>query len=359
MRVLQLIDSLHAGGAERVAVSLANTLVNKVEKSYLCVTREEGLLKETIVDEVGYLYLNKKSTLDFKAIKSLSKFIKTQEIHIIHAHSSSFFIASIMRMLNSKLKIVWHDHYGKSEFLEERPKSVLRFCSRFFNHVFSVNIILKVWAEQVLKAKTVSYLPNFAVKSETENITDLKGESGKRIVCLANLRKQKDHHNLLIAFKEIKEKYPRWTLHLVGKDFKDEYSQSLYSFIKKENLNNHVHVYGSCPDTFAILKQSTIGVLSSSSEGLPIALLEYGLAGLPVIVTNVGECNQVLLQGALGQIVPSKNVDLMYNAIIKYIEDPNYREQHAKAFKQHINDNYSANHTVEKVKQTYLEILNY
>ncbi len=38
MKVLQLIDSLHAGGAERVAVNYANALASRVEKSFLCAT---------------------------------------------------------------------------------------------------------------------------------------------------------------------------------------------------------------------------------------------------------------------------------------------------------------------------------
>ena len=40
MRVLQLIDSLDAGGAERVAVTYANTLCEYIDASYICVTRK-------------------------------------------------------------------------------------------------------------------------------------------------------------------------------------------------------------------------------------------------------------------------------------------------------------------------------
>lgn len=358
MRVLQLIDSLNAGGAERVAVTLANTLSNKINKSYLCVSREEGLLKESVLDNVGYLYLNKKTTLDFNAIKKLNNYIKIEKIQVIHAHSSSFFLATIIKIFNRKLKIVWHDHYGQSEFLDKRPKSVLRLCSLFFNHIFSVNSVLENWSKKVLKYKSVTYLPNFAVKNRTTSITKLNGKDGKRIICLANLRKQKDHINLLTAFKIIKKDYPDWTLHLVGKDFKDDYSQSIFKFIKNEDLDNNVFVYGSCLDTFAILEQCTIGVLSSSSEGLPVALLEYGLASLPVIVTNVGECKKVVLNGEAGEIVPSKDTDKLSKAIMKYVEDLNYRKNKAKIFNQHVNDNYSANHTVGIIKQTYSRILN-
>ena len=72
MKVLQLIDSLNSGGAERVAVNFANALVNKIEKSYLCTTRQEGVLKLNLNSQVGYLFLQKRSVIDFKAIKLLN-----------------------------------------------------------------------------------------------------------------------------------------------------------------------------------------------------------------------------------------------------------------------------------------------
>ncbi|MGB6267468.1 MAG: glycosyltransferase, partial [Olleya sp.] len=305
MKVLQLIDSLEAGGAERVAVNFANGLVSEVEGSYLCATRAEGLLKSSLNKNVGYLFLNKKKTIDFKAIKLLLHFVKENQITIIHAHSTSYFLATIIKILKPKIKLIWHDHYGKSEFLNERPKSILKLCSRFFNHIFCVNSRLEAWAKEVLKVNSFSYLPNFAVKNETSSITKLKGEEGKRIVCLANLRPQKNHLNLLNAFTEVVKTHADWSLHLVGQDFKDAYSQSIFDYIKNQNLKKNVFFYGSCPDTSAILEQSTIGVLSSKSEGLPLTLLEYGLAALPVITTNVGDCKLVVSNDSEGQLIPS------------------------------------------------------
>ena len=227
MKVLQLIDSLEAGGAERMAVNLANALLGEVEGSYLCTTRKEGMLKAALQPEVGYLFLNKKRALDLTALLKLRRFIKAHQIDIIHAHSSSYFIATLVKLLYPKLKLVWHDHYGNSEFLEQRPTLVLGWCSIFFNHVFSVNHTLQVWAKQTLKVKSVCFLPNFASLDHAPLTTVLKGTQGKRLVCLANLRPQKDHFTLIDAFKEVVNSNPEWSLHLIGKDFEDDYSKHL------------------------------------------------------------------------------------------------------------------------------------
>ncbi|RAJ17002.1 glycosyltransferase involved in cell wall biosynthesis [Olleya aquimaris] len=356
-RVLQLIDSLEAGGAERVAINFANALVGEVEGSFLCATRAEGLLKSSINSDVGYLYINKTKTIDFKAIRRLHRFVKDHHITIIHAHSTSYFLATIIKVLKPKLKLVWHDHYGKSEFLEQRPKGVLKICSYFFNHVFSVNSKLETWAKQYLKAKSVSYLPNFAIKNKIASTTNLKGEPGKRIVCLANLRPQKDHLNLLQAFKDVLKTHPDWTLHLVGQDFKDAYSKSVFKFINTNQLEYNVFVYGSCPDTSAILSQCTIGVLSSKSEGLPLALLEYGLAGLPVITTDVGDCNLVVSNRQEGLLIPSNNSLALEKALLEFITNPEKAKLASSTLHHKVELQFSEASAIKTIKAIYQSIL--
>ena len=126
MNVIQLIDSLNAGGAERVAVNYANALANQIETSYLCTTRKEGLLKESLSNNVHYLFLNKKSTLDFKAIKKLNGYIKEKQINVIHAHASSFFIATIIKILNRKIVLIWDEHYGNRGQASKLNKFILK-----------------------------------------------------------------------------------------------------------------------------------------------------------------------------------------------------------------------------------------
>ncbi len=353
MKVLQLIDSLNPGGAERVAVNFANSLASRIKTSYLCTTREEGALKKSLSKEVEYLYLNKKSTIDFKAILKLNRFIKTNSINLIHAHSSSFFLASIIKILNPKLILIWHDHYGKSEFLYKRPKLVLKWCSRLFKHIFVVNTNLESWCKKVLCSKSVTYLPNFAVASNIESLTKLKGEKGKRIICLANLREQKDHMNLLKAFKQMLKTNKTWTLHLVGQDFNDNYSSSVKEFIIENNLEDHVFVYGSCIDIFNILNQSDIGVLSSKSEGLPLVLLEYGIVGLPTITTNVGDCHKVISNEKEGKLIPSNDTDALANALLEFINDNELRLESGRCLQMKVHKSFSESYIMDSILEVY------
>tara|TARA_R110002049_G_scaffold3795_5_gene27635 strand:- start:112787 stop:113863 length:1077 start_codon:yes stop_codon:yes gene_type:complete len=353
MRVLQIIDSLEAGGAERVAVNIANGLSFKIEASFLCATRKEGLLKSALKSNVGYLFLQKKHAVDFKALLRLNKFIKQNHIQIIHAHSSSFFIASLVKLLHPKIKMIWHDHYGNSEQLQKRSYKMLRFCSKYFVHIFSVNRALETWAKQHLKTKNVSYLSNFAIQDTSKPCTQLHGEKGKRILHLANLRPQKDHQTLLKAFSYILKHHPDWTLHSVGKDFNDTYSEAIKNLIIDLNLSERVFLYGTCPDISNIISQCDIGVLSSKSEGLPIALLEYGLAGLPVVVTDVGNCNEVIKHDENGHLVQPENIAELENALHNYIEDITKRKEAGQRLKQTVEAHFSKKSVIDTLIKTY------
>ena len=75
IRVLQLLDSLHAGGAEVLAVNIANALSNEGVESHLCVTRNEGPLKEYIEPAVQYLFLKRKNEV-WNYIPSIERTIK-------------------------------------------------------------------------------------------------------------------------------------------------------------------------------------------------------------------------------------------------------------------------------------------
>src|SRR5690606_34892527 len=89
----------------------------------------------------------------------------------------------------------------------------------------------------------------------------------------------------------------------------------------------------------SFLNKADLGILASLSEGLPLALLEYGRAGLPVICTDVGECSEVI--GQEGTIVPSKKPEVMSEAMINYLKHSDLLEKHSKNFQENVRCYYS------------------
>jgi len=342
MRILQIIDSLEAGGAERMAVNYANALSKRVSFSGLVATRQEGPLAQTLNDNVAYLFLNKRGRFGLRALFRLKAFVKQHKITIIQAHSTSFFIAFLLKLVCPSVQLIWHDHYGDSEFLHKRPIKILKAVLPFFSGIIAVNHKLKDWAKLYMRFNNTVYLPNFTSdENTTQGNTILKGKEGKRIVCLANLREQKNHFLLVEVARKLKISHPDWTFHLVGKDSEDGYATALKSSIVELELKETVFIYGTKSDISAILGQSTIGILTSKSEGLPVALLEYGLCKIAVVVTAVGDINSVIQNGINGFIVPNQESELFYKALLQLIENENLRIQLGASLHQTILETYS------------------
>jgi len=328
MRIVQIIDSLETGGAERMAVNYANALSEKIEFSGLIASRKEGLLLNQIDKNVSYLFLKKKKKIDFGAVFRLRNYLKNNNIDIIHAHSSSFFMAVLVKIILPKIKIIWHDHYGISQDLSSRKNISLKVSSLFFTGIISVNSDLKNWAKSYLLCSNIIYLPNFILDSSVSSEkVQLNGFESKRIICVANLRPQKNHILLIDAANVVKDKFPDWTFHLFGKDFNDSYSDQLKKKVNDLQLQNTIYFYGTTNNISSSLLQCQIGILPSLSEGLPLAILEYGLNRLPVIATNVGEISKIISSEKEGVIIESNNLNAIVAAIEKLIESERYRNE--------------------------------
>ncbi len=353
MRVLQLIDSLRPGGAEKMAVNIANALVPQVDRSFLCCTRQEGFLKNELTTEVGYLFLNKRSSFDPQAILKLRQFIKENNIEIVHAHSTSFFLAVLLKLSGKQFKFIWHDHYGESELLEQREFKILKVFSRFFDGIISVNTVLKEWAVKNLDCIKVIEIKNFIPEPDpaAEAKIKLKGEENHfKIICVANLRPQKDHFNLLKAF-EMLDQDLHVSLHLVGEDPVTAYSKSVLEALKNSSVKEKIFYYGTQTEIISLLQLADLGVLSSRSEGLPLALLEYGMAGLPVLCTDTGQCREVV--GEATMLVIKEDPLELAAGINNYIKNPSLLKRNSTILSKTVEKNYSQQKIISDILMFY------
>lgn len=364
LKVLSMIDSLVAAGAERMAVNISNALAEKGLDSHLCATRCSGPLADFFYDPSKLLVAGKRNLYDLKAFFRIVVYVRKQHIQVLHAHSSSIYWACLLKIVMPRLIVVWHDHFGFSDYLERRTSWGLKLCKPLIDHVFVVNKQLYDYAVGYLKipSKRVSLLLNFPdlnmlhpkLSGELPNV-----EKYPKFVCLANLRPQKDHHTLLEAFRTVMMKHAAAQLYLVGGDYADAYLEGVKQHILElDSRQEHVHLLGSRNDIAGILQNCQVGVLSSISEGLPVSLLEYGLAGLPVVCTRVGECSDVLDNGRLGLLVESTHPQQLADAMMKAADDGDEIERMANDFQREVTDKYSKESAVKCIEMVYKSCLN-
>lgn len=357
--VMQLADTLAAGGLERVAVNLANALPEARYRSHLCTTRQEGPLATLIAPHVGRLRLNRSGRFDLTAIPRLAAYVRQNGIQILHAHGTALFIAVAARLFARRCAVLWHDHYGRHD-VQPRRVWLYRPTVAKTQGVIAVNEPLAAWTRNQLgvSARRVWYLPNFVAEPSANLIPpELPGKPGARIACVANLRPQKDHPTLLQAMKLVAQAVPEAHLVLAGQGSNDEHQRHLTHGMQQEGLADKVTWLGARQDVAAILKGCDIGVLSSVSEGLPLALLEYGMAGLPVVSTRVGQCAEVLEDGHCGLLVSPGSPEELARGILSLLGSPEQRRMLGGRLRERIRAHYSVERVMEQVCGIYDAVL--
>jgi len=306
--------------------------------------------------------LDRKFRFDLAALVRFRRFIWRENIQLLHCHGSSVFFGRIASMFqrSHKVRVIWHDHYGRCEF-NDRPVTPHRLAMWGAAGVIAVNHSLAEWARRELRIPSdrVWYVRNFVTLSEHNADTTkvLPGRRGFRIVCVANMRPQKDHFTLIRAMATVCKHHPEAYLLLAGAPVDVNYMESLRREVDSLKLNSKVSFLGQVQGVASVLKNCDIGVLSSASEGLPLSLIEYGWAGLPTIATTVGQCAEVLDNGRAGILLPPSSPEKLADALRALLDSPSLRREYSHRFHEFVRDTFDPAVIVNQICGIYDTVL--
>ncbi len=354
--VLHLVDTLAVGGAERVATELVAHLPRDRFAPHLCTTRADGPLEALVPPDVGRLRLERRHRLELGALRALRRYVRTHRIEVLHAHSTSLLVALAAFPLRGPV-LVWHDHFGGAG---RRASPLLRLLARRITRVVAASERNARWAveELGLPADRVQVLANTSWLSISGGAApDLPGTDGERIVCVANLRHQKGHDVLLDAMAEVHRTHPSLVLLLLGAASEPSVAERVGSRLAAADLDGCVHLLGSRLDVGDVLAASDIGVLASRSEATPLAVVEYGMAGLPVVATDVGGVGDLLDHGRAGILVPPGDAGALAHELLALVEDPARRARLGAALHAHLAPRWSPEAVLAALVATYDEVL--
>ena len=322
--VLHVTDSLAAGGAERMAVNLVNGLTRSRFRPSLCTTRRDGILAAEVAPDVKRIALERTTRIqDLRAVLRLARHLRRERVDVLHAHGTSLFISAAACVLAPRTVLVWHDHLGANIASRPGRRWLYKLGASRTAHVITVTRALEHWATTALGVPSdhVSTIPNFVVPTGEAVAPDLPGVPDHRVVCVANLRREKDHAGLVAALAEVVEQVPDAHGLLVGERSDPQVAAEVERLVARLGLDDAVTLLGARSDVGGILAGCAVGVLPSRSEGFPLALLEYGEHALPTVATDVGECANILDHGRAGRIVPPGQPHELAEAVIGLLRD--------------------------------------
>jgi glycosyltransferase involved in cell wall biosynthesis len=362
--VMHMTSTMLPGGAEKVAVNILNNLKAYQFTPFLMTSRDDGPLLANLSKDVVRTCLKRSLRFDLKGFLRFIRFIRHNNIHIIHAHEYTIFIGLLAKLFVPRIAVIWHNHMSSMLKLR-RASPWFLLAGRAADLILTANIDLAKWTIEKIKVPSdkVRYIPNFVNSSCWQEQSSAKqaslkiSRSDKRIVCVGNIKPEKDQITLLRAFSLVFEKLCNVHLILVGKNTNQAYSVMLNQVIQASGIKKHISVIGACNDVSAILAECDLAVLSSKNEAFPMALIEYGCAKLPSIATSVGQCPEILDYGRAGVLIEPNNPEHLAREMIRLLQSPRQMNRFGEALYDRVKKNYSSEQVMPLYKDLYSELL--
>lgn len=306
-RVLMMTDSLGSGGAERVAVDIANSLDRDRYRVWFCATRVGGPLEARLDDDVDVTILGRVATWDLRKLVTFARLVRRQRIDVIHTHGRGTmkFVALARSLRLIDVHHVFHDHFGWLHLDRGADRGLRTAMLSQVDAYLGVDSRLCAWALDTvgLPAARVNLMRSgvdFARFDGVEPVnirTELElSDDSVVAVMAANFRPQKDHPTLFRAMALLDPEFRRrMQLVIVGSTTADdEYFAGCAEMIGRLGLGDSVHLYGPSDNVPGLLAAADFAVLSSKNETGPLVVLEYMAAGLPFVATDTGEITRAV-----------------------------------------------------------------
>lgn len=342
MKILQIIDSLNVGGAERVFVDLSNLLYeNKVDVSVL-IFKQEGVLVKELNENLPQIKFKRKNKYSLITAFQLAKLVKNFDILHVHSRHNYRYVKLVSLVFNVTTKIVLHDHYGKIKI----DKSIPKFFNSYLKPKFYIGVDSELisFARNKLKVKNdfIFLLRNIVLKKDYKST--LKKDNA--IVLVGNIKPVK---NQLFAIRLLP--YLKENLTIIGNIQDQEYFTILKNEIKNLSLEKRVFFIHDCKDVQEHLSNYKLALNVSKSESGPLVLAEYLAQSIPFIAYQTGEIARILKPELPESFIDSFEIKDWLNQIKKL--PLNRRTDFTEIF----NTYFSSITYIAKCKEIYQKIM--
>jgi glycosyltransferase involved in cell wall biosynthesis len=253
-----------------------------------------------------------------RAIKNIGKIL--EKYHPSFIIGTNFGLNIILPFMDKEIKKIACEHFSYSSI--SSPMKVVRW----FAYKLLDRIVLLTQADVLkyhfLNIEKIRVIPNSMPFSIGARSADL---NSKRIIALGRLTYQKGFDLLLQACIFVKEAAPDWHIDIYGDG---ECRKYLIDIINRTSLADFVSIHYPKNHIENELLASSIYVLSSRFEGLPMALIEAQICGLPCISFDcpTGPA-EIIHHGFDGYLVDFGNIKQLADRILDLIYDIEKRKK--------------------------------
>lgn len=364
MKVLHFLDTIDRGGAEAQALDVCRN-ARRYGLDITLVTARGGTMEGEFIDTgIDFIRLDRKLPIDIYLASQLRRTIKERGIEIAHGYQAvdglHLYLAThglkhVRRVLSFQ------------GFIQDRKN---RITSKFLIPRMDANIAVSKgmlkWLTDVDKldtSKNFTVIYNGAdperIKPTGKSLRDELQLADETLLIgmVGNFYRdpRKDQLTVCRALSEVFARFPNAHCIFAGRvepGAEDKMADCLNVCIEN-GIADHVHFLGGRRDVPDILDALDVFVFSSLHEGLPLAVSEAMLAGVPMIVSDIEPLLEASGDGEYAEVFPvGKEVELAAK-LISLLSDRSARETLAQRAKQFAIDTFSIDAHLRELVRLY------
>ncbi|MBR2931391.1 MAG: glycosyltransferase family 4 protein [Rikenellaceae bacterium] len=313
------------------------------EFEVVAVADDSGILKEVAEREgvrtIGVpMHREISIAADCRSLVALYKLFRRERPHIVHSNTPK---ASLLSMVAAWAARVPHRIYLVTGLRFETTHGLLRFILKTMERITCLcatkvipegdGVKTTLLREHITRKPLQKIhhgningidLEHFARTPEVmQRATEIRnGSEDFTFIFIGRMVRDKGINELVAAFDRLNREMPATKLLLVGK-FEDELDPVLPETKQIIENNPKIEFAGYQNDVRPFLVASDVAVLPSYREGFPNVVIQAGAMGLAQIVTDINGCNEVVIEGQNGVIIPKQNEEALYDAMRRLATD--------------------------------------
>ena len=344
-----LIPTINAGGAEKQASLLASRLATKYN---VCVILYPGEAKVNIANiqrlEEANIKIHKLIGGTFAKIQELKSLLKGNNIEILFNYlTKPNFIGSIA----AKKAGVAHIYNGIRNSRIDWWKLILE---RFAHNRYATGTIYNCYSGEEyfsskgLKKEKAIVIPNCFPNISAPIVREDK--EVKHIVTVGRFVPQKDYKTIIVTIAELVKLRQDFVMDIIGYG---EEEQNIRGWIKEYGVGEYINIHIRPDNVQDIVCDADIYLSTSLFEGTSNSIMEALNWSLPVVATNVGDNDHLVIDMVNGTLHPIGDAEGMATSIAKLLESSQLRNEYGMASNRNLRENYS----MEIFEERYLQLI--
>lgn len=364
MKIVFVVSSLNAGGAERVATTLCNAWSARGDAVTLIQTYSGGGKPfyrlspgVEVISLADLVRGEKRSSVGYvRRLLTLRNLISQREPDVIISFLPNVSVATILATRLMKIPVIVCERNDPSVRSRLDPWEIAS------NITFRFADMLTVQTEAVA-GKVGAIYPNLKKIRVVHNplpanpmaCAERRANGAKTLISVGRLAKQKRMDLLIKAFSDLAPHFPEWSLHIYG-DGPEKNALGL--LIAENGMHHRIFLKGITTEPLKVMAESDVFAMTSEHEGFPNALLEAMSLGLPCIVTDCPSGpREITRNGEDAMLVPLNNQAALTDALYKMMTEEKTRNEFSNRARQSVLHRFNLNAVINRWDELFSEIL--